>query len=161
MIQDDEIKLPCLMDRLLDASPSTAHEQRVQRIMTPGDYRAAVLRDLGWLLNTARLRDEQAVYDFPEAAKSVINYGIRDMTGMTSDNLNDVDVEREIRDAILNFEPRIIPDSLQVRLVRDYDTPGRVAFEIKGLLWALPHPERLRVRTELDLESGACHFTEA
>lgn len=159
MIQDDEIKLPCLLDRLLDAAPGVPHEQRVQRVMSPADYKAAVLRDLGWLLNSCRQREFQPVYEFPEAARSVINYGIRDLTGLTDEGIDDVQLEREIRDAILTWEPRIIGDSLHVRMIREVQNPGRIAFEISGLLWSLPHPERLRVLTEVDLETGDCQLS--
>ncbi len=159
MIQDEEIKLPCLLDRLLDANPTVTQESRDQRRISFKDYKAAVLRDLSWLLNSSRQRDSELIYDYPEGRNSVLNYGIRDLTGMTQVNLGDIDVEKEIRDAILAFEPRILPDSLQVRLVYDHEMEnGRVAFEISGLLWALPYPERLRVRTEVDLETGACQF---
>ena len=93
-------------------------------------------------------------------ARSVLNYGTRDLAGVTSDNLDAMELERQFRDAIIAFEPRIVPDSLQVRMVQSDRTEiGRVGFEIKGHLWALPHPERIFFRTDIDLESGICDIT--
>jgi type VI secretion system protein ImpF len=71
-----------------------------------------------------------------------------------------MNLERQYREAIIAFEPRIMPDSLQVRMVHsDRTEVGRVGFEIKGHLWALPHPERIYFRTDIDLETGVCEIS--
>src|SRR5688572_24739000 len=43
---------PCLLDRLTDRNPGATQESRTERVMKPTEYRASVLRDLSWLLNT-------------------------------------------------------------------------------------------------------------
>jgi type VI secretion system protein ImpF len=160
MIQETQMRLPCLLDRLVDFSPDTTEEAMRRRTVSLDEYRAAVLRDLRWLLNSAcHLRGED-VWEYSQIATSVLNYGTRDLAGVTTDNLDNMELERQYRDAIIAFEPRIVPESLQVRMVQtDRSEVGRVGFEIKGHLWALPHPERIFFRTDIDLETGVCEIT--
>ncbi len=160
MMQETQMRLPCLLDRLVDFSPDLTEEPMRRRTVSLDEYRAAVLRDLRWLLNSAcHLRSEE-IWEYPQIATSVLNYGTRDLAGVTTDNLDNLELERQYRDAIIAFEPRIVPESLQVRMVRSESSEvGRVGFEIKGHLWALPHPERIFFRTDIDLETGVCEVT--
>lgn len=62
-------------------------------------------------------------------------------------------------DAILHFEPRILPQGLQVRCVSDLTSLSLhnvLSIEIKGRLWCVPYPLEFLFRTQVDLESG--HF---
>lgn len=160
MIQETQVRLPCLLDRLVDFAPDTREEAARRRTVTLDEYRVAVLRDLRWLLNSPCHLPGEDISEFPHVARSVLNYGTRDLAGVTSDNLDAFELERQFREAIIAFEPRIVPESLQVRMVQSERTEiGRVGFEIKGHLWALPHPERIFFRTDIDLESGICEIT--
>lgn len=159
MAEEVQSRLPCLLDRLIDESPSQSTGPAVGRGVSLKEYRIAVLRDLRWLLNSPRHLKTEELYDYPEVAKSVLNYGTRDLAGLTSSVLDPIEIETELRDTILEFEPRIIPDSLQVRLVDGAGEDGKIAFEINGQLWALPHAERILFRTEMDLETGTCELS--
>lgn len=160
MIQETQVRLPCLLDRLVDFAPDVREEPARRRTVTLDEYRVAVLRDLRWLLNSSCHLPGEDICEFPHVARSVLNYGTRDLAGVTSDNLDAMELERQFREAIVAFEPRIVADTLQVRMVQSDRTEiGRVGFEIKGHLWALPHPERIFFRTDIDLESGICDIT--
>jgi type VI secretion system protein ImpF len=65
-------------------------------------------------------------------------------------------VERELRRAILDFEPRILPGSLEIGVKIDAKEMSTIAmtFEIHGELWWQPLPERFYLKTTLDLELG-------
>jgi type VI secretion system protein ImpF len=117
-----------------------------------------VLRDLGWLLNTTSLAAAAVPLEAaPLATRSVLNFGLPDLAGKTASSLDRHAVARAIRQAIWDFEPRILRDSLRVVAAGGRSAAGlnQLAFEIQGELWGLPLPERLYVRTELDLELGA------
>ena len=162
MIQETQTRLPCLLDRLIDDAPESREEAARRRTVTLDEYRAAVLRDLRWLMNSSSHLPGEDICQFPHVVTSVLNYGTRDLAGATTDNLDGFDLERQFRDAIIAFEPRIVPDTLQVRMVQSGRTEfGRVGFEIKGHLWALPHPERIFFRTDIDLETGICEISGA
>ncbi len=159
MTEEAESRLPCLLDRLIDEDPGQSVGPTQRRSISLKEYRVAVLRDLRWLLNSPKHLKSEDIYDYPDAARSVLNYGTRDLAGLTSSVLDPLEIESELRDAILDFEPRIIPDSLQVRLIHDAALDGKIAFEINGQLWALPYAERILFRTEMDLETGACELS--
>ena len=137
-------------------------ESRDKRVFTVAKLREAVLRDLGWLLNTCHLEVVEDLSDFPLIKASVVNYGIPDLTGKTLSGLEVFDLEQALKRSIVQFEPRILADTLEVRglLNDDASVHNCVAFEIEGELWARPIPERLFLRTELDLETGSVTMKE-
>ena len=153
---------PSLLDRLVDDSPMQQTESRDKRVFSVEKLRKAVLRDLGWLLNTCHLQVVEDLSDFPFVQASVVNYGIPDLTGKTLSGLEVFDLEQALKRSIVQFEPRILPDTLVVRGLLDDDTSVHncLAFEIEGELWARPIPERLFLRTELDLETGSVTMKE-
>lgn len=154
---------PCLLDRLTDEEPDKSVEGRDRRVFSLRQVRAAVLRDLAWLLNTPRrFTDEQAA-ETPDVATSVIGYGVPDLCGMTPSSLNLVALERAVARAVKAFEPRIMPSTLRVRAVlnADHMGTGTLVFEIAGDLWAQPVPDPLYLKTEVDLESGQFDVKEA
>ena len=169
-----EARLPCLLDRLIDEDPSQTNDAARLRTLSMADYRQSVLRDLRWLLNSPRrLNAEESsqwiqaqrrypqgdVYQFPAVAASVLNYGTRDLGGLTTDGMDTRQLEQDVEAAVKTYEPRILPETVRVRLLEDHADVGKIAFEITGQLWAMPHAERVAFRTEMDLETGACELT--
>ena len=146
---------PSLLDRLTDHEPEHRRESFDQQTLTMPQLRHAVLRDLAWLLNTTNLAATDDLSATPLAANSTINYGVPGLAGMVSsaDQLNSL--ESRIADAIRAFEPRIRPETVQVRLRRGHeDSPNpAVVFEIEGELWAHPVPEQLFLETAIELET--------
>lgn len=153
---------PCLLDRLTDENPEAVKESRDQRIVSLRRYRSAVLRDLDWLLNTGSHSSTEDLSEFGEVARSVLNYGVPDLCGVTVSGLDAEEFERQLLEAIRNFEPRILPGTLSIQVA----TGGRqedhkaVFFEIRGDLWAQPTPDPLYVRTEVDLDTGQCELKD-
>jgi type VI secretion system protein ImpF len=85
--------------------------------ITEGGLRREVSRDLDALLNTIALESTINMSDVPYVRKSILNYGIPDLTKRSIDENSVNEIPEEIRTAIINFEPRLAADSLQV--VRD------------------------------------------
>ncbi len=145
---------PCLLDRLTDDAPGHQEEGRSQRVLSLQVYRRGVLRDIEWLLNTnALLAFESSrgldLGKYPEAASSVLNYGTRQLCGMT--NLSDREFEDALTEAIRVFEPRIAARSLRINADKERNI---ISLEVEGDLWANPVPEHLHMRTGMDLETG-------
>jgi type VI secretion system protein ImpF len=152
---------PCLLDRLTDEHPELQRESRDERVVPMSQYRRAVLRDLNWLLNASTHPPGDEIYEYEDAAASVLNFGIRDFCGLSSAGLSPEQLERELIRAVKRFEPRVLEDSISITAVRSGKGVGEhsvVAFEIKGDLWAQPTPDPLYIRTEIDLETGRCEF---
>jgi type VI secretion system protein ImpF len=148
---------PALLDRLTDHEPEHKVEAREKRVITKQKLRLAVLRDLAWLFNATRPDSRNGMEGYPLAERSVINFGLPALSGETASTLDVTSLESTIRRAIIDFEPRIDPASLQVTaLVSELqmDHHNIVSVEIRGNLWAQPVPLELLLRTELDLETG-------
>ena len=153
---------PSLLDRLTDDDPDKLNETREQRVLSLNKLRGCVLRDLAWLLNTGKLEAVQNLEDYPLVAHSVINYGIPDLTGTTVSSANTFDIEQQVKQAIWDFEPRILHDSVRIKLSisEQQMNHNAMAFDIEGDLWAQPLPLRLYLRTELDLETGSMEIID-
>ena len=150
---------PCLLDRLTDEEPEAKQESRDRRVVSLKRYRDGVLRDLTWLFNSSPHPLDEDFEESEELAGSVLNYGFRDLCGLTASSLSISDLERELLKAIQRFEPRLLRNTLSVRIITDDDRPGNhVSFEIRGDLWAQPTPEYMDIKTQLDLETGNCTF---
>lgn len=153
---------PCLLDRLTDEAPDETQESREQRVLSLRRLRESVMRDLGWLLNAGNLEALVDFADAPFARNSVINYGMPSLAGTLVSGVDHAELERRIREAVINFEPRILRDTLKVRLASPVDEMAHNAmvFEIEGQLWAQPVPQRVYVKTEIDLELGEVKLSE-
>lgn len=147
---------PSLLDRLTDNDPTNPKESREQRVMSLQQIRDAVQRDLASLMNAGCLTMTEDLDEYPQVEHSVLNFGIPDLSGMTVHGVEAATLERLLHQAISDFEPRIMPNSLRVRVVTDPEEMHRRAmvFEIEGKLWSQPLPLRLFWNTEVDLETG-------
>jgi type VI secretion system protein ImpF len=147
---------PCLLDRLTDDEPEVGVESRDQRVVSMRRYKRAVLRDLDMLFNSKRHPRQDNIYEFNQAARSVLNYGIPDLCGIIMSNIDPGEFEAEVKQSIQYFEPRISHDLLSVHIISQMESEyiRTLSFEIEGELWAQPLPDHLFVKTEVDLETG-------
>lgn len=129
------------------------------------ELRAAVLRDLAYLLNTGNAGelplDEAgelvpAFAGLPRCRDSVVNYGIPALAGRVRTPADYETLAREVEAAIGRFEPRLAGVRVRVETAEGAADVVRspVTLVIEGELWGYPLAENLRVRTVLDLEEG-------
>src|SRR5215469_12580151 len=103
---------PALLDRLTDQDPGRQTEGREQRVISRAQLRACVLRDLSWLFNTTNLVGEIDFTGCPLAEQSTVNYGLVALSGKPISSLDFTELDHALKQAILNFEPRILPHTL-------------------------------------------------
>jgi type VI secretion system protein ImpF len=94
---------PALLDRLTDEEPDRSQELREHRVMSKSRLRQAVLRDLAWLFNATRFERGAGLAHLPYVRRSVINFGLPAHAGQTASTLEIEDVERDIKQAILDY----------------------------------------------------------
>ena len=146
---------PSLLDRLTDEAPGAAAGRGAATTLS--ELRKSVLRDLAWLFNTTQVLNAESSEAWPQVRNSVVNYGLPPLAGTHASSIDIARLERALRQAIVNFEPRILPDSVTVKAQlerKSLDHHNVVSLQIAGLLWAQPVPIELLLRTQLDLESG-------
>ncbi len=154
---------PALLDRLTDDEPDKKQEPREARVLSKSRMRQSVLRDLAWLFNATRLEAVADLAKLPHVRRSVLNFGMPALSGRTASSLDVTDLARAVREAILTFEPRILPATLQIRTLLeagDLDHHNVIGVEIHGELWAQPVPLEFLVRTEFDLETGKVQIAD-
>jgi type VI secretion system protein ImpF len=162
MPTDTRRLFPSLLDRLTDREPSKVLETSAAHTVTEQALRRLVRRDLTWLFNTTNLGERLDSTRHPESSRSVLNFGIPDLTGHTLGSVDVTQLERSVCEALLRFEPRLHAESLRVSVLKGTSRAGSPAllFDIQGELWATPLPLGLHLRTEVDLESGRVAIEE-
>ena len=156
-LKSQERLQPSLLDRLIDDDPTKTHESDDKRTLTKQALRQAVLRDLSWLLNATGHGPPSEEKQFPNAYRSVLNFGVPTMSGQFASSMQRASMEQTLRQAIVNFEPRILPRTLEVEVVLDgyaMDSHNQAGLMIRGMLWAQPVPLEFLMRSRIDLEEG-------
>ena len=106
---------PALLDRLTDDEPGNRLESREARVFSKRRLRQAVLRDLAWLFNATQLEAGGDLTRTPLVRESVLNFGLPALSGTAASSLDVGDLAKAIREAILNFEPRILASTLHIK----------------------------------------------
>jgi type VI secretion system protein ImpF len=176
-----------------DAELTSDQKRRLQRLIFQNQHRAeiesrgvvvsarvlreAVRRDIEALFNAERfeavpllsdLEAEQAadslltLEDFPEVRRSVVNYGVPSFSGRSSRDFDREILAREIRAVLATFEPRLKDSATKVTVTLGDKSMG-LKIEIDAVLIMTPTPERLRLRTTINLDNGLARtdFKEA
>lgn len=143
---------PSVLDRLLgEAGPAGGG---VDPAGSVASTRAAVMRDLEWLLNTRRIYTGPGE-GRPELERSVYRYGLADITSLGRDSSSaSHELARDLSESIRFFEPRLS----QVRVsIRDPEESGSrvVRFVVEAMLDIDPEPMPISFDTRLDIGSGA------
>ncbi len=150
---------PSLLDRLTDDAPEKRQEPRNSTLIAHAALRRHVLRDLQWLFNTVNNDAQLSLTGLSQVRRSVVNFGVAGLAGKRMSDIEWQDIQHKLTEAILHFEPRILPQGLQVRCISDtqsLDLHNILSIEIKGRLWCVPYPLTFLFRTDVDLENG--HF---
>jgi type VI secretion system protein ImpF len=142
-----------LVDRLIDRDPQTKADPSITRAQSVRQLKAALRRDLEWLLNSRR-NPEAAPESMAELSQSLYNYGLPDFSSVSLNSPKDRGrLLLELENTVALFEPRL--KDVKVSLV---ETPGvntrMLHFQIEAMLMMDPAPEQISFDTVLQLVSG-------
>ena len=156
-----------LLSRLMVQERRRAEIEARGIVVSADVLREAVRRDIEVLFNTERFEsvpmmtpreaevaadDPPSLADFPEVRRSVLNYGVPPFAGRSTRDFDRDQLARELRAVLAAFEPRLRESATKVTVSTSEKTG--LSIEIDGLLVMSPAPERLRLRTLVDLETG-------
>ncbi|MBK0327135.1 type VI secretion system baseplate subunit TssE [Rhodobacteraceae bacterium F11138] len=146
---------PSLLDRLTDHEPGVLQETRESRVIDISRLRDIIQRDLSWLLNTQNIEHSFDAKAMPNVARSVVNYGLREVAGEFSTQARAEGIRRSIEKSITTHEPRIIKGTVDVTLSPEEDGGEMtVALIIRADMWAQPLPLELYLRSHVDVTTG-------
>jgi type VI secretion system protein ImpF len=94
---------------------------RARQVITEPILRREVSRDLEALLNAIALESSVDMKNAPYVRKSIVNFGIPDVTHRSIDEIGVNDIPEEIRAAIVNFEPRLAAATLHIERDKSVD----------------------------------------
>jgi type VI secretion system protein ImpF len=129
-----------ILDRLQDDEPQLSRDLAHSRSQELIDLKQSIRRDLESLLN-ARRRGVPWPAHLTELARSLVNYGMPDLTGLdTGTSESREDLRRTLETVIRTFEPRF--KTVHVRLLDNAEPLDRtLRFRIDGLVRCDPVPE--------------------
>jgi len=149
--------LPTLLDRLCDEAPHQLQETPEHYTVTRAQLRHIVQRDLSHLLNTTHSENLMHPQRHSQVACSVLNYGLPPLAGTFVNGQSWNDIEQRIRQAVLAFEPRLLPHTLVIRPLSQDSARSHynvLSFEISASLHAQPYPVEFCVQSSIDLETS-------
>jgi len=140
--REHEIRVvPSILDRLFDEDPDNSREGLPTRAETVRAYREAVQRDLDHLLNTRNSFADLSA-DFVEVRRSVISYGLPDLSTATTNSSSDQERVRQlVKSVIETFEPRLT--NVVAELVASGSDDRSVRLRVEARLQMDPAPERI------------------
>ncbi len=117
--------------------------------------------DLNALMNTINLDSAVSLEDVPLVAKSVINYGFRDLSSISAQELGSSEVIDSIRTSLLNHEPRLDPDSVSIDVIdHGRNSANRLSLQISAELTNDPVDIPVNFDAEVDLGAGKLHMSK-
>ncbi len=150
--------LPCLLTRLTDERPFATRDTTYGTEFSLEQLKHDILVNLGMLLNshTAPAATRHLEQRYPLAAASSFHFGIDSYAGLTGSFNRPGVIAEAVRRAIVHFEPRLAPESVQVQA-----EPGRGAHDhaaihlnISSRLAVHPLSEDMYFRLRVDVETG-------
>ena len=148
-------------------SQDCSHLQNRGVVVTADVLREAVRRDIEMLFNVERLeanyfltdREMQGhedpadmLADFPEVRRSVLNFGVPTFSGRKGSDFDKDALAASLKEVLETFEPRLKPGSIKVKV--NFAEKVGLRVDLDAILMLSPVPERLRLSTTIDLESG-------
>jgi type VI secretion system protein ImpF len=114
-----------------------------------------VAHDLEDLMNTIALESTLDLEEFDHVLKSVLNYGIPDITHRSIDELSVTDIKDEIRIALTRYEPRLVPETIRVTSDSEaVEADLKVRFVVLAELMCDPVSVPVQFVADVELDSG-------
>ncbi len=156
-LRANKLLQPTLFDRLFDDNPQAKKEEINQFSVNKEELKKIIQRDISYLFNTINKANDIDEEIYQEAYNSTLNYGIPPLSGQFNTGFSWDRIKEQLLSAIHTFEPRIIPDSIEITPnnkggnLLEYNT---LAFSISGQVYSLPYPIDFLIQSMVDLETS-------
>jgi type VI secretion system protein ImpF len=133
-----------------------------RRGLSEAEIRQSVMESLVDIVNTIDLQSAVDMSGLEYASKSIVNYGIYDISHLTSEDAGVDAIEQNMIAALLCFEPRIRRDSLQItREARFDDVAQKLLLSVYAEVSYEPLDVPLEFVAEIDLGSSKIIVSKA
>jgi type VI secretion system protein ImpF len=117
--------------------------------------RREVARDLDALMNTIALESTQDMRAFDHVRSSILNFGFPDIAHRSIDEISLDDVKYEIATVLMNYEPRLIRNTIHVTRDDTVDAADlKVRFVVRADLFCEPVNVPIEFVAEVEVDTG-------
>jgi type VI secretion system protein ImpF len=134
--------------------PNSMLESSERRVVSMRRLRECVLRDLTALLNALNLETSVELERYPRVQRSVLNYGMRALAGLSAVAVDPVQTAAGIEEAIRRFEPRLRRVHVAPEAREGRQEGQQLSFRIDAELWGQPAPQQLVLSTRIETDTG-------
>lgn len=111
--------------------------------------------DLLALINTVDLGSVVELEDLEYVYRSVLNYGLPDLGRLTSEEFEVDEIAENLRSALIQHEPRLVPESLRIDRDEEFDDVNqRIRFNVSAAMFYQPADLPIEFVAEIDIGSG-------
>ena len=133
----------------------TARRRERREGMSEGDLRALIEADLEALFATVRLESSVDLTDAPHVARSILNYGFRDLSSLSQTAIGRSDVVGSLRQSLIDHEPRLVPQTVVVELDKTGNARDqRIGLKVSADLMGDPVDIPVDFSAEIDTGGG-------
>lgn len=143
-----------LWQRLTDEAPDVREDTQFSSELTLSQFKQDVVDNIALILNSrTHLSFPELKYD-SQLQQSVLGFGLNDICGMSYNPKRLHQIEDRIRQQLIFFEPRLIPDSIKVELIKEDYGNGIYALTVSGKLNVYHYRDELMCVLSVDFETG-------
>ena len=120
-----------------------------------GQLKRNLDKDLSDLVNTVNLASSIDLAGLDHVRRSVLNYGVRDLSHLTRESITAYELTETMREALTSHEPRLLPATLEIEADTTYDEINqRISVSIRAEMACRPVDIPLEFEAEIDVGSG-------
>ena len=111
--------------------------------------------DISALLNTVNLASIENLSDYEHVRGSILNYGVQDLTSVTSNSVASRSIAGELKALLESYESRLVPRTIIVKpeAIQD-DASGRVRFHVNAEMYSTPVDVAVEFIAEVEADGG-------
>ena len=156
----DRVLRQSVLDRLIDLDRGAAMDPPSTWGQSVRQLKAALCRDLEWLLNTRK-----PLVELPDGCEnleqSLLLYGVTDISSLSRDDMaRHAQLAKDVERAVSTFEPRLANVRVSIASAEKGAEGGPIRelrFVVEGLLRIDPEPEQVVFDTVLEVSTGDYH----
>nr|WP_321455756.1 type VI secretion system baseplate subunit TssE [uncultured Cohaesibacter sp.] len=132
-----------------------------RRGLDEASLRASLVTDLDSLFNSINLHSAESLDAYPYVKKSIVNFGLEDISFYASEGESVEALADALRQNLLNFEPRLRPETLEVVQTNRFDdVEQRIRLSIRGDIICRPLDVPIDFVVEVETGSGKVKFSK-
>lgn len=127
-----------------------------RRSLSDSALRRLLAEDLANLLNTVDFESAapELVEGLDRVRRSILNYGLPDISHHVIGEVGIRELQTELRDALLRYEPRLLKRGMEVKQDEEGSDERKIRFVVRADMRADPVPTSVEFVTDVEFDTG-------